>query len=162
MVSTRLTITGCAWLLVIGCANLAWAGGPGGGHSCCLLKWCCCFDEHEERESALHRHWRRLEPPRGAVVYSVPAAMVAQQALAVDPRQFRSFALDCRNGERDNAADEKLAEQFRALAERLERTLETEEPQREPTAPGFEDRIEALESRIRQLKESEPQVPTKP
>lgn len=121
----------------------------------CSSRRCCPPPPLSERQPSF---WERMAPPRGAVVYSVPAAFVAQQALAIEPRQIQAaLHTDCREREFRSMADE-LAERIEALSKEIESRNETPAAQAaKEKAPTVEQRLERIEEALIQLLDREAQ-----
>lgn len=118
---------------------------------------CCnaheCDDEDDDdRDNCLKRHWRQMEPPRGPVLSSVPAVMVAQHAVPVDFRGVRGLSLGVRPHADDLAAHIALQRQAEALSA-------LRQPAASPSAQAqdaackaadacAEDRLKNLEARM--------------
>lgn len=157
-------------LLVLAISGLFLANAPRALHAgepcwltrcfpCCLCRHDNCHRQDRCRDDCdddegcfLTRKWRRMEPPPAATVYSVPAVMVPQQALAIEPQQFRSMALACSRSDGTAEQTTALSKELKALAERLS----AEAPQGSAEAfsadeRSVEQRLKLLEHKIETL-----------
>jgi hypothetical protein len=157
-----LLIPVCLLPLVIGpySTTAALGGGPCGLFHCLKghgrrveYNVHCHFHAPQCDGARAHKKQKKyeaLEPPRGMVVQSVPALLVAEQAIAVRPAAFRAHALACDQ----EAAMAKFAEAFaEKLAERQAGARAACRPQAEGHPQSPEERIEALERQLDRIEE---------